>query len=427
MSTSLGSCSAVQKHVDRMARGRRMRSQSVPKQTFNEDIGDIKQWLQTPLALEDVRVGGHDMYEQILDCYKRQTARRMLHDFEASGLDEDLEELRAGWAPAFKHRQGFPQPRPPLLADLSQTSKRGAKPEHGRNLWNLDDEEDEEPRSVLAAQGERARERLRGLQYLRGAADVQKVPCTSTEPLCRDRNPMKERSAEGISSANLALALPTPKKSNGRSTSSDPWDRWEQRWSEEFKHFEEIERMRNFRRSCEDDEEKRQSEWKKKVEAAKAQTAEQRANPRRRNEAPPTPQRPSQFSAKAPTNNEAPKQSLPPPKPPPQKAQALPQFTSFAAFDAAWGAFEQRLSSGVQLSFTDIPWPDSLSSVSGVAHSDNVTDRKKKLRGALMRWHPDKWSHILERIKDTEKASVLQHVKEVTQRILEEKKHFSEG
>jgi len=73
---------------------------------------------------------------------------------------------------------------------------------------------------------------------------------------------------------------------------------------------------------------------------------------------------------------------------------------------------------------SDIPWPNGIESVSGTISSDTAAEAKKKLRTALLRWHPDKWAPILEHVAEADRAEVIARVKLVTQRLLEEKQRY---
>mmetsp|Transcript_47992 Transcript_47992/g.133884 ORF Transcript_47992/g.133884 Transcript_47992/m.133884 type:complete len:326 (-) Transcript_47992:269-1246(-) len=106
-------------------------------------------------------------------------------------------------------------------------------------------------------------------------------------------------------------------------------------------------------------------------------------------------------------------------------------FESFAAFDAAWAAFERRVADeataarGATLGCADVPWPTSLPTISGILPTDKSKDRKRKLREAVLRWHPDKWMPILAHIREADRQEVMERVKAVTRRILDERKRFA--
>lgn len=101
------------------------------------------------------------------------------------------------------------------------------------------------------------------------------------------------------------------------------------------------------------------------------------------------------------------------------------RFGSFSEFDAYWTRFEQRVSTGARdLRLIDVPWPTSLVTVSGVSAGESLDVRKRKLRAALVRWHPDKWSKVLDCIHESDRATVVETVKAVTRRIIEEKKRY---
>lgn len=100
-----------------------------------------------------------------------------------------------------------------------------------------------------------------------------------------------------------------------------------------------------------------------------------------------------------------------------------------AAYDKAWAAFEQRLAElpadGPTLGHSDVPWPSKLPTVSGIDEAaDGRQARRIKFRSAMLRWHPDKWGPILARIRETDRAQVMEGVKAVTRRILDERRRF---
>eukprot|EP00929_Paragymnodinium_shiwhaense_P058583 TRINITY_DN29339_c0_g1_i1.p1 TRINITY_DN29339_c0_g1~~TRINITY_DN29339_c0_g1_i1.p1 ORF type:complete len:563 (-),score=92.56 TRINITY_DN29339_c0_g1_i1:12-1700(-) len=90
---------------------------------------------------------------------------------------------------------------------------------------------------------------------------------------------------------------------------------------------------------------------------------------------------------------------------------------------ARWATLEERLEAGREIRFHDIPWPGITSSVIGALAdgSETASALRQKLVTALRRWHPDKWAHILERVPACEQARVMENVKCVAQRLLEEK------
>jgi len=93
----------------------------------------------------------------------------------------------------------------------------------------------------------------------------------------------------------------------------------------------------------------------------------------------------------------------------------------------AWNAYESRWAaisaSSEPLGFRDIPWPLSAApaeaadltpeNISGFllhpAHSSNHS-RRERVRTALLRWHPDRFRRILNRVADSEKGVVEEGV-----------------
>mmetsp|Transcript_75865 Transcript_75865/g.180238 ORF Transcript_75865/g.180238 Transcript_75865/m.180238 type:complete len:686 (-) Transcript_75865:39-2096(-) len=92
--------------------------------------------------------------------------------------------------------------------------------------------------------------------------------------------------------------------------------------------------------------------------------------------------------------------------------------------ESAWANLEALLETGSsQIRFSDIPWPSQApsASITGVAPGDSAASVKRKLAVALRRWHPDKWRRILDHVPDDEQTRVMERVKAVAQRLLEEK------
>lgn len=177
-------------------------------------------------------------------------------------------------------------------------------------------------------------------------------------------------------------------------------------------------RLANEARRKQEREAAREAQWRRFHEAPKQEAPKpppmpgMDATPSGPSRPPP---RPRPRSSSLPTEG-----SQPTPRPPPVR------FGSFAEFDAHWARFEQRASAlgARDLRLVDVPWPTSLTSVSGISASDSLDVRKRKLRAALVRWHPDKWHKLLECIHESDRTMVVEKVKEVTRRIIDEKKRY---
>mmetsp|Transcript_18282 Transcript_18282/g.39406 ORF Transcript_18282/g.39406 Transcript_18282/m.39406 type:complete len:333 (+) Transcript_18282:158-1156(+) len=108
---------------------------------------------------------------------------------------------------------------------------------------------------------------------------------------------------------------------------------------------------------------------------------------------------------------------------------AKKEYTNFADYDSAWREFERGLKSGLfnvtGIKLSDIPWPTKVPSLSGIHTGDAEPDRKKKLKAAVLRWHPDKWSPILELVVETDRKAVVEKAQEVARRILDERSRLS--
>jgi hypothetical protein len=117
----------------------------------------------------------------------------------------------------------------------------------------------------------------------------------------------------------------------------------------------------------------------------------------------------------------------PPPGAPPGSRKFRKAFYTTSARSTAadvwWLKLEAQMEAGGSQSihFADIPWPDAHSSLTGIEQGDAMTTKKQKLANALRRWHPDKWRRILDCVPEVEKERVMERVKNMAQRLLEEK------
>lgn len=455
--------SPADRHVSRLARGRQLEAERIQRQ----------QQAQLAAQEEDVEAdvfGGE---------WQQRAAKRMLRDFEHKGIDEDLEQLRGSWANQFGARPGLPAgpcPRPfrpsrHLAAPVSSSSSRA--------LMLLDDSDDDEPRGpTLAQQGQVAKSRLHTLENLRKVAAGNASPIDITDSIrpspCASGNHWRQSSRGALqiedgpkrntpsvsrnsSGSNMSRSV-FQSKAAAQSATADPWEDWERRWAHEFQHFDEMRRAQHAAQQAEAEmlaeEERREAEaaeaeWRRKVEEAKRHSAE-RASKRKSSQRQggessfpsndpfgagskfnfksSASQGSSQSGSQGTSQGTSQGRSWLPPRPPPapsppKKISKDPYFRSFADFDNAWGSFEQKASNG-SVRVTDVPWPTSLPTVSGIADSDSAAEKKKKLRAALMRWHPDKWGRIIDSVSKDEQSLVMERVKEVTQRILDEKNRY---
>lgn len=393
------------------------------------------------LVLSSTR--SNDRLDDLLDAHiaacQRSSAQRMLQDFEKAGIDEDLEQLKAGWAPSFGHHPPLSQGRKCIAEEVCLHSGLQARPSE---LVSQDQNE----MSSLALQACAAKERLHQLASLRSYASPERDDVYSS-PLHKGH-------------------LAPSRRLRSKESMNDPWDAWEQRWSQEFAQFEEFERARSSRRASRSSAAQSHGEeqWRHDIDQAKRH-AEEAA--RKCRGTPPFTDKPKgQSSASHPrskpsgglgaekphgrrqsdsegyfrgrpqaesknrnerkeeqTHKNTPRTGMPASTPckslPPGIVQI--SFACYSDFDVAWRTFAAQVSRKQPLHYADIPWPTCLPSVSGVEPKDNAAERKKKLRAALVRWHPDKWGSIFDLVHDCDKASVMERVKEVTRRILEEK------
>merc|ERR1712079_260114 len=69
----------------------------------------------------------------------------------------------------------------------------------------------------------------------------------------------------------------------------------------------------------------------------------------------------------------APPPSEPPVKPPPRVLKSDdPHFSSYAAYEEAWGRFEVKAKDGQAVRYADIPWPLCFPTVSGASSAETA-------------------------------------------------------
>mmetsp|Transcript_14379 Transcript_14379/g.31781 ORF Transcript_14379/g.31781 Transcript_14379/m.31781 type:complete len:403 (-) Transcript_14379:106-1314(-) len=91
------------------------------------------------------------------------------------------------------------------------------------------------------------------------------------------------------------------------------------------------------------------------------------------------------------------------------------------SYEDRWREFEEKVGSGAIIEYSDIPWPDHGRCVCGATTMDDARTVRRKIHHGIRRWHPDKWVHILEQVPPSQKGRVLEEVKRVAQRIVDEK------
>lgn len=476
---------SAQQHIDRMARGRTQRSMRDELAEQQLVKNDPEQW-------------------------QRHTAMHMLRDFENSGVDADLEELRAGWATnntAVAHRQkrdsltfddGFADEYWPAMLDQTELNRRGDIAARRVNLLSGLRKAAESPQGSKSAETRlalvdtiadlgtsgRARPRRqrpstgkeseldrilgRGVQSQRDSDIDSSVAHGHAR---RWRGPLDNDSDEDVqssypsSSRSLALLPENPQWRNVKApptcvSPDDPWGAWESRWADAFRDMENRARAKQQAEFQREEQERRRL-WE---EADRLREEDVRRQQERKASRASGPARnfgdgaykstsdgagswssANGTSSRRPTNNanhsrshednrgsgapgSGPKPKSSPTQPsrpaPVSQIPDVPRFANFAAFEQAWSTFEVKVKGEAQLAYTDIPWPLSLPSVSGAATTDAPAERKKKLRGALLRWHPDKWAPLFARVKEADKVKVTEQIKEVTRRILDEKERL---
>jgi hypothetical protein len=108
------------------------------------------------------------------------------------------------------------------------------------------------------------------------------------------------------------------------------------------------------------------------------------------------------------------------------------RFTSWAEYDRAFEGFETSLASvphGLEsVRLADIPFPPAADPAglaeAGVSRStteEGESLRKRLLRRALLRWHPDKWAAVVAKVRAEDKAALAERLGAITQALLKAK------
>lgn len=356
--------------------------------------------------------------EEWIEAWERRAAADMVQDLETCGADQDLEELRAAWA----------TPSVAAAPSASRLNRRGDLA--ARRLWVVED--------LRKVADGRAPARVVTEASTPGAPFAALVaPRTDASPASRDAarhtgRPRKASRPRPTCSGNGAA-----EKEDVELDLEDPWAAWESRWAETFERLARGGLLPS-RASGRAPSGGRTPSREPRPEARSA-SASRGGTPggSARGRTPsrePRPEAPRSASAsrggapgagaKAPPRRPPPRTDAMPPRPPQGAARApARRFADFAAYEVAWAAFMAAAAGGAEspLRCADVPWPLELPTVSGIEPCDDPGQRKRKLRAALLRWHPDKWAPILERIAEAEQPNVLAKVEEVTRRIIDER------
>ena len=107
--------------------------------------------------------------------------------------------------------------------------------------------------------------------------------------------------------------------------------------------------------------------------------------------------------------------------PPPRAAPSRRPAQSAAAHERAFAAFERRLAAAAEgsLHMADVPLPPP----AAVCAARTASARKKAVRAALLRWHPDKFK--LSKFSSEDRGAVAEAVADVCQRVYKEKKKLA--
>jgi hypothetical protein len=429
---------------------------------------------------------------------QRQAARAMLHDFAASGVDEDLELLKNAW-------QKPPTPPPEDEEEIVQTGfirlPNGRVVE--RPMWqdlasSASSRRRADPirRVRGGALDYRSGERLSQLSLLRQVAtgcplaiDAYPPSCSSMALVafgggatCAAGAGMARRTTPRMTEIEKAAR----RRSSGGDGSGLDWDTWESRWAEQLRGLasfaeharREAEAKRagigrwSARNEAEYNDVHRQAQrqarppgsraggvspgryefearedeeadldmnrqWQQHQQKQKEREAERQQQQQQKQQRPQQQQQQQQQKqhhqqhqrTTPPRRPEPPPQQGPQPPPPMARPMTPPPigrtFDSWDAFDTAFAAWEARAANEAAVRLKDVPFPPSSDPAGlcekGLLRGGDAGERKKLLRKALLRWHPDKWMVVIGKLPDAEKSALGERLSTITQEIVRQK------
>eukprot|EP00908_Phaeocystis_cordata_P020461 Transcript_3212.p2 GENE.Transcript_3212~~Transcript_3212.p2 ORF type:complete len:421 (-),score=105.91 Transcript_3212:1524-2786(-) len=401
-------------------------------------------------------------------------AKMALHDFAASGVDEDLEQLRAAWKKPPDELlyevedDVWPAQRPankgPTNATRAIRAWRGPEPAAWQGPLDPPSRRQDPARKKLESTGVaggaraslgdyRSGDRLDTLQRLRRLSTGDMSPralegAASCALACVDSGgsrsrPVPHAAAGPLKATEVERAARVHAHAvgggGGARSGLEDWAAWEARWAEQLKDFQAYENRtvavaeaaacaRERERAWAGDaarDSAQRAAWGARVRAAKAEYADRREASEARRRAAPSPPPPSTASSAATAGDGWRPRHAPPPSASPTAAAAVPstrRFASWAEHDRAYQEFERKLPQLQAVRVADVPWPPEHDPCGAPAPGAGGGARKKALQRALLRWHPDKWGGVLAKVgPQEERAAMAQMLQRTTQLILKEK------
>ena len=102
------------------------------------------------------------------------------------------------------------------------------------------------------------------------------------------------------------------------------------------------------------------------------------------------------------------------------------QEQAYAAFEAAFEAFEGAKADAALYGLVDVPWPPSGCPVSGMRKGETLEQCKQRVKLALLRWHPDKFTAAHSgKLKAAERDAITDKVHAVLRRVHHERQQLA--
>ena len=249
--------------------------------------------------------------------------------------------------------------------------------------------------------------------------------------------PLGGSAASGVSAPQLQPERPRPPGWEAKQAEREAWEAEAARkYKERQAQIEEQERLKQEKRRQLWEEKQEQERVRERLERERRQESASRRQQFRRPSGSGSARRPpGDFGVPPP-----PRPPPPPPPPPgatPSGAAAVPSkpkappalgrfFDTFAAFDAAYTEWEATAASAELIRLADVPFPPKRDPAglleAGLLHGGaDASQRKKRLRTALLRWHPDKWMALTSKMRKHEHVELGKRLAVITQALVEQK------
>ena len=416
----------------------------------------------------------------------QHVARGLLHDFAASGVDEDLEMLRAQWSKPPPKPLGYGSSDDDEEAEFVRWPGRPMqlkKPWRGGPPKKRPDPTARVRGGALDYKSGERLETLKMLRTLVASPEADLLSDVSDMTLATVGSGFTARNIGSRADQRAPAVSEIERQARARRARQEPgldWATWESRWADHLKSLaaaagrakRQVEAERReaagafrfpsdrYEYECDDEADQEYGTAGGTGPWTSARRPPPRRQPPRKPQPPPSSyaekeRRRQQYQQQGQPQSQQQRQQQqqqqrqqqqqqwqerPPPKsaysacPPAAKPAPAPPkktgrfFDSWSQFDAAFIAWEVAAASSDTIRLADVPFPPpgdpaglNEAGLLRTAGAEAAGQRKKLLRKALLRWHPDKWMRVTGKIDPSEHGELGERLSAITQALVEQK------